>query len=181
MRSIFVDAKKTRVGSAGRARSRVPSNAVSKRRTGSSSRPRLSPGERVTARVVRDLVAQVVRDVTFVRAAIETRIAVKSDGFHVYLDVAHRETGKKITLDLCWGLPPLLASRAHAVDWIYACVRDAWVHELNEALLVGGVLRHDLHDDLGRTIPPPDEGGVARSEMDTFKVQLAAFLMGAAR
>lgn len=97
----------------------------------------------------------------------------------MHLDVSERETGKPVTLDLRWDLPPFLISRDHALDWIYDCVREAWVHELNEALFVDDVRRRDLHNSRGQTIRPPDEA--ARSELDAFKIQLAAFLMGGTR
>jgi len=117
-----------------------------------------------------------VRDITFVHAAIATRIVVEPDGFHVHLDCAHRDTGVESTLDLRWDLPPLLLSREHALDWIYACIREAWVHELNEALFVDGARRRDLHNERGQTILPPDKA--AGSAVDAFKLELATFLLG---
>lgn len=126
-----------------------------------------------------DLIMQAVRSIDFVHAAIKTKLLIEPDGLHAHLDVSDRDTGKPVTLDLRWDFPPLLTSREHAIDWIYACVRDAWVHELNEALFVDDVRRRDLHNSRGHTIPPPDEA--AQSELDAFKMQLAAFLMGGPR
>jgi hypothetical protein len=132
--------------------------------------PRLDP---IAARqAARKLLLRTAREITFVNAALCTRLVVASDGLHVKLDTRHRDTGEEITVDLRWELPPLLLSREQALDWIYACVREAWVHELNEALFVSGVRRRDLHDGQGKTILPPD------NEVTVFKMQLAAFLMG---
>jgi hypothetical protein len=135
--------------------------------------------QHTAAQEAADLVLQAVRSIDFVHAAIKTELLVEPDGFHVRLDVANRETGEPVTLDLRWNLPPFLISREHAIDWIYACVREAWVHELNEALFVDGARRRDLHNGSGQTIPPPDEA--ARCALDVFKMQLAAFLMGGPR
>jgi hypothetical protein len=137
---------------------------------GASRRSRLTPAEKSA----RDLIVQAARDITFIHAAIRTELAVEPDGFHVKIDTVHRETGGEVTIDLRWDLPPFLLSRESALDWIYACVRDAWVHELNEALFVDGRRRRELHNDRGQTIPPPDEA--ARGALDSFKVQLATFL-----
>jgi len=126
------------------------------------------------AKLARELVEVTVNHVDFVNPAIPTRISVESDGFHVQIDTRDRKTGEPCMIDLRWDLPPILNDREHALDWIYACVREAWVHELNEALFVDGKRRRELHDDQGRTIAPPDEA--ARSELDTFKVKLARFL-----
>ena len=141
---------------------------------GPPRRPRLSPA----AKAARDLIVRAVRDIDFVHAAIPTKLVIETDGFHVQIDILDRETGEPCTIDLRWDLPPLLTSREHALDWIYACVRDAWVHELNEALFVDGFRRRELHNNRGQTIPPPDEA--AKGELDSFKVQLAAFLSGSA-
>ena len=135
--------------------------------------------QRTAAEEIADLIIQAVRSVDFFHPAIKTELLVEPDGFHVHLDVLDRETGDPVTIDLRWDLPPFLTSREHALDWIYACVREAWVHELNEALFVDGVRRRDLHNGRGQTIPPPDEA--ARCELDAFKMQLAAFLMGGPR
>lgn len=139
-----------------------------------SSAPAISP----TAKAARDLVVAAARDVEFVFAAIPTRLVIAPDGFHIQIDTLNRETGDPSTIDLRWDMPPLLSSREHALDWIYSCARDAWVHELNEALFVDGARRRELHNGDGQTIPPPDEA--ARSALDSFKCQLAAFLSGSA-
>jgi len=137
-----------------------------------------SPALPPAAQVARDLLVAATRDVDFVYPAVPTRLVIEPDGFHVQLDIFDRETGAPVAIDLRWDMPPLLISREHALDWIYSCVRDAWVHELNEALFVDGTRRRELHNDHGQTIPPPDEA--ARGELDSFKVQLAAFLSGTA-
>ena len=137
-------------------------------------RPLLTP----SAEAARDLVVAAASAVEFVFAVIPTRIVIESDGFHIQIDTLNRETGNPSTIDLRWDMPPLLSSREHALDWIYSCARDAWVHELNEALFVDGARRRELHSGTGQTIPPPDE--VAKSALDSFKCQLAAFLSGSA-
>ena len=104
-----------------------------------------------------NLALQAAESIDFVHAAIKTKVAIEPDGLHVHLDTPERDTGELITIDLRWDLPPFLASHEHAVDWIYTNVRDAWVHELNEALFVQGARRQDLHNEEGRTILPPDE------------------------
>lgn len=104
-----------------------------------------------------NLALQAAESMQFVRPAIKTKVIVESDGLHVHLDTLERDTGDPITLDLRWDLPLFLASREHAVDWIYTHVRDSWVHELNEALFVQGARRQDLHNEEGQTILPPDE------------------------
>lgn len=142
---------------------------------GTARRPRPTPAEKAA----RELIVQAVRDITFVHAAISTELVIEPDGFHVSLVIFDRETGEPCAIDLRWDLPPFLLSHEHAIDWIYTCVREAWVHELNEALFVDGIRRRNLHNDRGQTILPPDE--VASSDLNTFKIQLAAFLMGAPR
>jgi hypothetical protein len=137
---------------------------------GATRQPRVTPAEKAA----RKLIVLAAHDVDFVHAAITTRLVIEPDGFHVQIDTANRETGDPCTIDLRWNMPPFLASREHALDWIYSCVRDAWVHELNEALFVDGIRRRELHTDHGKLIPPPDEA--VRAELDSFKVQLATFL-----
>jgi hypothetical protein len=132
-----------------------------------------------TERAVRDLVALAVGDLSFAHPAIGTKVVLERDGLHVQLDSFERETGEASTVDIRTDLPPLLISRDHATDWIYGCVREAWVHELNEALFVDGARRHDLHNDRSQPIRPPDEA--ARHDLTAFKMQLAAFLMGGPR
>jgi len=132
-----------------------------------------------SAKAARDLIIQATQDISLVHPAIRTELAVKPAVFRVRLDILNRETGKPCTIDFTWPLPPLLSSREHALDWIYACVRDAWVHELNEALFVDGIRRHELHTDGGQVIPPPGEDARA-GDLASFKVQLAAFLSGSA-
>jgi|ERR1700751_2873026 len=109
------------------------------------------------AKEVLDLILEAVESIDFVNAAIKTEIHVEPDGFHVRLDIFDRETGDPGVLDLRWDLPPFFASREQALDWIYARVREAWVHELNEALFVDGTRRRDLHNARGQTITPPEE------------------------
>lgn len=104
-----------------------------------------------------DLLEQAVTRVSFVRSAINTAISLEADGFHVHLCTRHRDTNEEICIDLRWDFPRRLSSFDDAVDWIYSCVREAWVHELNEALFVDGTRRRDLHDEQGRTVMPPDE------------------------
>jgi hypothetical protein len=139
-------------------------------------RPQPKPVFSSAAKAARFLVGRAVCSINFVHSAIPTRLIVKADGLHVQIDSFERETGDEVVVDLRYPLPPLLTDRDHAVDWIYAQVRDAWVHELNEALFVDGFRRRNLHDANGQTIPPPEDA--ARGELHTFKTQLAAFLMG---
>ncbi len=148
---------------------RAPKRAVA-REPKAARKPALSPA----AKIAHDLLVAATRDVDFVYPAVPTRLVIEPDGFHVQLDIFDRDTGTPVTIDLRDDLPTFLISREHALDWIYARVRDAWVHELNEALFVDGTRRRELHNARGQTIPPPDEA--ARSELDAFKVQLATFL-----
>lgn len=141
----------------------------SKRKT--SRADRLAYGQR---RLGLALVADAARSIDFVHAAIPTRLVVEADGLHVQIETVHRDSGEAVTIDLRSDVPTCLPSREFALDWIYSCVREAWVHELNEALFVDGARRRDLHNHRGQTIPPPEEtdGG----ELVTFKAQLAKFL-----
>lgn len=74
-----------------------------------------------------------------------------------------------------WQLPVALMSREHALDWIYAYVREVWVHELNEWLCVDGKRRHDLHDADGHALEPPGE----RTNLAVLKHDIFALLMAA--
>jgi hypothetical protein len=111
-------------------------------------------------RAARAFLLEVLRSVSFRRPAIPTIIALEADGFHVRLQTFQRETGESVTIDIRSTCPPILNSIDEALDWIYARVRDAWVHELNEALFVHGKRRRDLHHDDGALIPAPPIGAV---------------------
>jgi hypothetical protein len=91
------------------------------------------------------------------------------------IDIVDPETGEDSGGQFGDKLPPILSSVEHAIDWIYARVRDVWIHELNEVFLVDGKQKRDLHDAEGNTIPPPEDA--PRNELAEFKLQLAAFLM----
>lgn len=144
--------------------------------SGATVLPALQPSAKKNAW---NLLVSAASSITFVRTVLPTALAVEPDGFHVRLDVVDRDTGEEVTLAFRWDFPPLLLSREQALDWIYACVREAWVHELNEALFVDGKRRRDLHNASGQTISPPDDAvEAAKRAVDAFKEQLCSLLEG---
>lgn len=129
-----------------------------------------------SSKAARDLIVRAIGDISFVNSAIRTEIHVEPDGFHVRVDTYDRDSGEPVTADLRDDIPPFLLSRDHAIDWIYGRVRNAWVHELNEAMFVDGTRRRDLHDADGRTIAPPDE--IVQGELDALRGKIIALAMG---
>jgi len=121
------------------------------------------------------IVARALRDVTLVHPAIKTNLSVDRHGLHIALTVKHRDTGKLCQVQFTWQVPSYVLSHDDAVDWIYDCVRDTWVHELNEALHVRRDRRFVPHDANGEIRVPPDEN--SRREVERFKRQLANFLL----
>lgn len=117
-----------------------------------------------------------IRSVSFPSCPFHTKIKRdrKSGKFQVTIDIVDRKTGEPACAQFGWNLPVFLSSTEHAVDWIYQCVRETWVHELNEIFFVDGKRRRDLHDAEWFAILPPEE--VAYHELSAFKIQLAAFL-----
>ena len=104
------------------------------------------------------LLAALIPRVKFLHAGIPTRIARRGSKFFVYLDTCNRDTGEPCVIRMSWTIPPATeATEEMWLDWIYWCVKYAWVHELNEAMHLDGKRRRDLHDETGRTIPPPGD------------------------
>lgn len=126
---------------------------------------------------VRRLVEAAIERVSFGGCPFVTEISLDRTLGKLYtvINIVNRETGEPGSAQFSDSLPPVLASVEHAIDWIYARVRNVWIHELNEVFLVDGKQRRDLHDDKGGTIYPPED--VSRNELAEFKLQLAAFLM----
>jgi hypothetical protein len=103
----------------------------------------------------RALVLEAMRAVSFRYPALGTSLCIEFDYFRVVLETRNRDTGDSVSIGIGDMLPTTIETFEHAVDWIYARVRDAWVHELNEALYVHGKRRRDLHRDDGKTVPAP--------------------------
>jgi hypothetical protein len=146
-------------------------------RRGGGRVPELSLAEQHVHAIVEDAIGRV----SFWSCPFNTEMKLdRDDGkFHVLINIVNLDNAETGTSDFSWKLPPILVSGEHAIEWIYGCVREAWVHELNEVFFVDGARRRDLHDAEGRTVVPPEEAD--RNELDAFKIQLAAFLMGAPR
>ena len=104
-----------------------------------------APSTTDAAALVRELVGRAISRIRFTYAAIPTTLTFDEDRFAVDLVALDRETGESTTVRLLYWLPPVLASQDAAVEWIYRCVREGWVHELNEAIFVDGTRRRDLH------------------------------------
>ena len=94
---------------------------------------------------------------TSIYVAKSPRVRRRGPRLVVQMNVLDRDTGDPQTLRVFWRLPPVLPTLEHAIDWIYARVRESWAHELNEALHVGGIRRRDLHNERGGAMPPPPD------------------------
>lgn len=92
--------------------------------------------------------------VDFLMAA---RVRRRGPRLRVTINTLDRDTGDPIQLGMYWSIPPSLPTNEHAIDWIYACVRETWVHELNEAFHMNEGRRRDLHFDNGSSRPPPPD------------------------
>jgi hypothetical protein len=138
--------------------------------------PFVSASEVAAAKHARELLALAAADIRFVNAAITTTLSVNPGGFYVYIDILERDTGAPTTFQARWDIPTTLLSREHATDWIYACVREAWIHELNEAMLVNGVRRRDLHEGEDKSKRPPEEIEAVQIEIEHIKTQIVGFL-----
>lgn len=141
--------------------------------------PFVSAATVAAAKHSRELLALAAADIRFVNAAISTTLAVNPGGLYVYIDIMERDTGEPTTFQARWDIPTTLLSREHATDWIYACVREAWIHELNEAMFVNGVRRRDLHEGETKSKRPPEEIDAVQIEIEHLKMQLVGFLQTA--
>jgi hypothetical protein len=108
----------------------------------------------------RAVVARAIDSIALVHPAIDTAIALGSDDrLEICIRVPERDTGEEVEfcfyLEVPWIALSRTPSRDEVVDWIYDRLRDAWVHELNEALHVDGARRRDLHDERGRALTLP--------------------------
>jgi hypothetical protein len=125
------------------------------------------------------LVARAIARISFAACPLHTEIKIdrRRNRLRIILRVNAHETGELLCLELS-RIIPLLASVDQAIDWIYACTREAWVHELNEVLLLDGTRRHDLHDSSGHAIMPPDEAarGRLRGELKALNERLTAII-----
>jgi hypothetical protein len=125
-------------------------------------RARASAQRLASEMFIRCVVTPVVDSVRMFNAAISTWVSVSPDGqLEITMQILERDTGERAGIRLCWDFPhwgswPSPPTRDRIVDWIYLCLHDAWVHELNEALHVDGVRRRDLHDERGDAVPPPE-------------------------
>jgi len=116
--------------------------------------------KRFSASDVRKAFASSLRLIDLRHPAIFTLLELTRFGLRITVSTRDRETGSPIGITFTHKLPPpsslpFLTSEI-VIEWIYACIRDAWVHELNEALFVRGKRRRDLHDGKGKTIRPRD-------------------------
>jgi len=108
-------------------------------------------------RRVRASFVALVHSISFSNAPIPTKLTLSANALRVWLDVRDRQDGSQIRVRLGFYLPAQFPPREVAIEWIYACVQHAWVHELEECFFVDGARRRDMHDERGNTKSPPND------------------------
>ncbi len=111
------------------------------------------------------LVRVAINEISFRFAAIATRVEFRRSPrvgkrgprLCVNITTRDRDNGDPTLLAVYWAIPTEVVTIDLAIDWIYACVRETWTHELNECFHVHDDRRRDLHSETGGAKPPPPD------------------------